>query len=417
MKNFNPIRGTYDYLPKEARLREYVRATILNSYQENGYNLIDTPILESLDFLNSSEGGDNLRLMFKTIKRGEKLDLTKENLTIDDITEEGLRYDLTVPLARMYSNNREKLPTPFKTIQIGPAFRAERPQRGRNRQFTQCDIDVFGDSSINAELELIKTCFDTLERLGFENLILRINDREILNQLVRFAGFEDGEIGTVCVTLDKIDKISITGVMMELIEKGFATEKINKLVDIVNDVVDNGLLATEKYGACREKIERMNYLIDTLTRLTKNRFTIKYDISIVRGQGYYTGTVYELYTDGFSGAIGGGGRYDKMVEKFSGNPSPVVGISLGFEPICLLLKDRENDLNIRQNLALIYDDDDDIIEVFELKDRLKREYNVSLYTRPKNAKTFYMKLPEVADFVTSVKDLKENRPIKPLVEK
>ena len=410
MKNFNPIRGTYDYLPKEARLREYVRSVILKSYQENGYSLIDTPILESLDFLNSSEGGDNLRLMFKTIKRGEKLDLLKENLTEADIVEEGLRYDLTVPLARTYSNNRERLPLPFRTIQIGSAFRAERPQKGRNRQFTQCDIDVFGDNSINAELELLNTCFDTLNRLGFTNLTLKLNDRSILNQLVLSAGFSEAEIGTVCVTLDKIDKISITGVMMELIEKGFDTEKINKLVDIVNDILANGLQASKNYGISDESIERMNYLIDTLNKLTQNRYSIKYDISIVRGQGYYTGTVYEMYTEGFSGAIGGGGRYDKMVEKFSGIACPVVGMSLGFEPICMLLKDKE--LDIRKNLALIYDKDDDILEVFRYKDELKKKYNVALYLRPKNLKNFYDKIKEVADFVTSIREIKENKPIK-----
>ena len=412
MKNFNPIRGMYDYLPKEARLREYVRNVILNSYQKNGYNLIDTPILESLDFLNSSEGGDNLRLMFKTIKRGDKLDLTKEDLKEADIAEEGLRYDLTVPLARMYSNNRDKLPLPFRAIQIGSAFRAERPQKGRNRQFTQCDIDVFGDSSINAELELLKTCFDTLKLLGFENLTLRINDREILNQLVLSAGFKNDELSTVCVTLDKIDKISITGVMMELIEKGFDTANINRLVDIVNDVVDNGLDASQKYGVPKEKIEKMNYLINTLKILTNNKYNIKYDISIVRGQGYYTGTVYEMYTDGFAGAIGGGGRYDKMVEKFSGIPCPVVGMSLGFEPICMLLKDRQRELEIRKNLVLLYDNDDDIISVFKYKDQFMKEYNVALYPRPKNMKNFYDKIKEVADFVTSVKDIKENKPMK-----
>lgn len=410
MKNFNPIRGMYDYLPKEARLREYVRSVILKSYQENGYSLIDTPILESLDFLNSSEGGDNLRLMFKTIKRGEKLDLLKEDLTEADIVEEGLRYDLTVPLARMYSNNRERLPLPFRTIQIGSAFRAERPQKGRNRQFTQCDIDVFGDNSINAELELLNTCFDTLNRLGFTNLTLKLNDRSILNQLVLSAGFSEAEIGTVCVTLDKIDKISITGVMMELIEKGFDTEKINKLVDIVNDILANGLQASKNYGISDESIERMNYLIDTLNKLTQNRYSIKYDISIVRGQGYYTGTVYEMYTEGFSGAIGGGGRYDKMVEKFSGIACPVVGMSLGFEPICMLLKDKE--LDIRKNLVLIYDKDDDILEVFRYKDELKKKYNVALYLRPKNLKNFYDKIKEVADFVTSIREIKENKPIK-----
>ncbi len=412
MKNFNPIRGMYDYLPKEARLREYVRNIILNSYLENGYNLVDTPIVESLDFLNSSEGGDNLRLMFKTVKRGEKLDLSKENLTEEDIVEEGLRYDLTVPLSRMYSNNRENLPIPFRTIQIGSAFRAERPQKGRNRQFTQCDIDVFGDASINAELELLKTCFDTLNLLGFENLTLKINDRSILNQLVLSAGFSENDIGTVCVTLDKIDKITITGVMMELIEKGFDTDKINKLVDIVNDVVSNGLNICENYGVPKESIDRLNYLIDTLNVLTKQKYTIKYDISIVRGQGYYTGTVYEMYTDGFSGAIGGGGRYDKMVEKFSGYPCPAVGMCLGFEPICMLLKDKQKDLNIRKNLILIYDKEDDILEVFKYKDELKKKYNVALYLRPKNIKNFYEKIIEIADYVISVKDIKENKPMK-----
>lgn len=412
MKNFNPIRGMYDYLPKEARLREYVRNIILNSYLENGYNLVDTPIVESLDFLNSSEGGDNLRLMFKTVKRGEKLDLSKENLTEEDIVEEGLRYDLTVPLSRMYSNNREKLPIPFRTIQIGSAFRAERPQKGRNRQFTQCDIDVFGDASINAELELLKTCFDTLNLLGFENLTLKINDRSILNQLVLSAGFSENDIGTVCVTLDKIDKITITGVMMELIEKGFDTDKINKLVDIVNDVVSNGLNICENYGVPKESIDRLNYLIDTLNVLTKQKYTIKYDISIVRGQGYYTGTVYEMYTEGFSGAIGGGGRYDKMVEKFSGYPCPAVGMCLGFEPICMLLKDKQKDLNIRKNLILIYDKEDDILEVFKYKDELKKKYNVALYLRPKNIKNFYEKIIEIADYVISVKDIKENKPMK-----
>ena len=209
MKNFSPIRGTNEYLPKEAKIREIVRQKILTSYQNNGYNLISTPILENLELLNMSEGGDNLKLMFKTIKRGDKLDLTKANLCEADIVEEGLRYDLTVPLARFYANNREKLPNPFKAIQIDYSFRAERPQRGRLRQFTQCDIDVFGDSSINAELDLLKTALDTYKSLGFDKLTLKINNRKILNQLVLFAGFKEENINTVCVTLDKIDKIGV----------------------------------------------------------------------------------------------------------------------------------------------------------------------------------------------------------------
>ena len=178
MKNFSPIRGTNDYMPKEAKIREIVRQKILSCYQNNGYNLITTPILENLELLNMSEGGENLKLMFKTVKRGDKLDLTKENLCEADIVEEGLRYDLTVPLARFYANNREKLPIPFKSIQIDYSFRAERPQRGRDRQFIQCDIDIFGDPTINAELELLKTLIETYSSLGFNDLILKINKKK-----------------------------------------------------------------------------------------------------------------------------------------------------------------------------------------------------------------------------------------------
>jgi len=414
MKNFSPIRGTNDYMPKEARIREIVRQKILSNYQNNGYNLISTPILENLELLNLSEGGDNLKLMFKTVKRGDKLDLTKENLTEDDIVEEGLRYDLTVPLARFYANNREKLATPFKAIQIDYSFRAERPQRGRLRQFTQCDIDVFGDSSINAELDLLKTALDSYKSLGFNELTLKINNRKILNQLVLFAGFKSEELNTVCVTLDKIDKISISGIVMELLDKGFNAENINKLTEEINDVLENGISSVVKYGVEQELVDEMNYLIDNLNILTNNQFDIRFDISIVRGQGYYTGPVFEFYTEGFGGAIGGGGRYDSMVEKMVGFSAPAVGVSMGFEPITMLIRERGITFDAKENLALIYDEDDDIIEVFAVKEKLMKKYNVSLYKRAKNMKNFFEKVKEVANFVTSVKDQKENKEIKVL---
>ena len=412
MKNFNPIRGTSDYMPSEAKIREVVRQRILASYQNNGYNLISTPILESLDFLDSSEGGDNLKLMFKTIKRGEKLNLTKENLTIDDLVEEGLRYDLTVPLARFYANNKEKLPSPFKAIQVDYSFRAERPQRGRMRQFIQCDIDVFGDGTINAELELLKTTLDTYLSLGFTDLTLKINNRKILNAIVLNSGFREEDINSVCITLDKLDKISVTGVMMELIEKGFNAEYINKLIEAINDIIENGLNATLKYGATEDVVNDMKYLLTNLASITNNKFNIVYDISIVRGQGYYTGTVYEFYTNGFGGAIGGGGRYDKMIGKITGIDVPAVGASIGFEPVTMLIKERGLTFNTKQNLALIYDKDDEITKVYEIKEKLMAEYNVSLFVRPKNIKNFYDKITEVANVVTSVKDFLENKEIK-----
>jgi len=414
MKNFNPIRGTNDYMPRDAKIREVVKQKILSSYQSNGYNLISTPILENLEYLNSSEGGDNLRLMFKTVKRGDKLNLTKPDLTEADIVEEGLRYDLTVPLARFYANNREKLPNPFKAIQIDYSFRAERPQRGRDRQFIQCDIDVFGDSSINCELELLKTSIDTYKLLGFNDLTLKINNRQILNAIVLNSGFSEDDINTVCVTLDKLDKIAVTGVMMELIEKGFNAENINKLVDAINDVVKNGLSATIKYGADTTIVEDTEYLIKTLNALTNNQFNIVYDISIVRGQGYYTGTIYEFYTTGFGGAIGAGGRYDKMIGKITGSDVPAVGASIGFEPVTMLIKERGLNFDAKQNLALIYDKEDDIAKVFEAKSNLMKDYNVSLFVRPKNIKNFYDKVTEVADCVISYKEFLENKEVKTL---
>ena len=353
MKNFSPIRGTNDYMPKEAKIREIVRQKILTSYQNNGYNLISTPILENLELLNMSDGGDNLKLMFKTVKRGDKLNLAKENLCEADIVEEGLRYDLTVPLARFYANNREKLPTPFKSIQIDYSFRAERPQRGRDRQFIQCDIDIFGDPTIYAELELLKTLIETYSSLGFSDLTLKINNRQILSQLVLFAGFKPEEVNTICVTLDKLDKIAVTGVVMELIEKGFNTENINKLVEEINDVTENGIDAVAKYAVAQNIVDDMKFLINSLNAITNNRFNIRFDISIVRGQGYYTGPVFEFYTDGFSGAIGGGGRYDKMVEKMVGISVPAVGFGMGFEPVTMLIRERGLTFDCKENLALI----------------------------------------------------------------
>lgn len=414
MKNFNPIRGTNDYMPRDAKVRELVKEKILSSYQSNGYNLIQTPILESLDFLDNSDGGDNLKLIFRTIKRGDKLDLTKPNLTVKDIAEEGLRYDLTVPLARFYANNREKLPTPFKAIQIDYSFRAERPQRGRDRQFIQCDIDVFGDKSIMAELELMKTTIDTYNLIGFDDLTVKVNDRRILNAIVLNAGFEPEQVNTVCVSLDKIDKISLNGVMMELIEKGFDIAKINTLVDSLNDVLENGIDASIKYGAPQATIDDIKYLINNLSSMVKPTVKIVFDISIVRGQGYYTGTVFEYYTNGFGGAIGGGGRYDTMIGKITGQDVPAVGGSIGFEPVTMLIKERGLTFDMKQNLALIYDADDNIVDVYSLKKQLTEKYNVSLFARPKNMKNFYEKVVEVADLITSYKDFKQGNEIKVL---
>ncbi len=413
MKNFNPIRGCDDFMPRQAFVRENVKRTILTSYQKNGYNLISTPILENLELLSSSEGGDNLRLIFKTVKRGDKLDLSKPNLAEQDIVEEGLRYDLTVPLARFYANNKEKLPTPFKSIQIDYSFRAERPQKGRSRQFVQCDIDIFGDPTINAELDLLYTAIQTYEAVGFKNLTVKINHRQILNSVVLFSGFAEQDISTICVTLDKLDKISVSGVVLELLEKGFDPDKINKLVDVITDLSSNGLNAVKKYGELNLVVENLNFLIGSLNKLFNGRHNINFDISIVRGQGYYTGAVFEVYAVGFSGAIGGGGRYDKMLEKFAGISCPAVGFGLGFEPVCLLVEQNMQSLLTNQ-LALIYEQTDDILTVYKVKEELKKQYSVSLFLKPKNLKNFYDKIGSVADYSISVADYLAGKEIKKL---
>ncbi|MBO7219032.1 MAG: ATP phosphoribosyltransferase regulatory subunit [Clostridia bacterium] len=210
--NTSPVRGTIDYLPKDMEIRQNVYNIIIKSFKENGYLQIKTPILESLAILTNGDSGDNQKLMFKTIKRGEKLKLDKTDLTEADIVEEGLRYDLTVPLARLYAGNREKLPFPFKAIQIDDSFRAERPQRGRYRQFTQCDIDIWGDSSVNAEIDLLVAAINTYEKIGFTKLKLKVNDRRILAQVIVNAGFSEDKVIDVNISLDKLDKIGTDGV-------------------------------------------------------------------------------------------------------------------------------------------------------------------------------------------------------------
>ena len=389
--NVNPVRGTYDYPPIQAENREIIKQKILKSYQENGFSLIETPVLENLSLLDSSEGGDNLRLMFKTVKRGAQLDLTKLNLTEKDITEEGLRYDLTVPLARFYAGNREMLPNPFKAIQIGYSFRAERPQKGRNRQFVQCDIDIFGDESVNAEIEIITTVMNTYSNLGLNNVIMKVNSRKILNSLVKFCGFNDEDINSVCITLDKFDKIGIAGIKEELISKGFDTDNVSILIKASEDIKKNGLNVASNYGVSSQDIDEMKYIIDTSNIVISNG-KCEFDLSIIRGQGYYTGTVYEAYADGFSGAIGGGGRYDKMIEKLIGINVPAVGFGMGFERVYIILSEQQKMQKDKLKIALIYDKADDYAKVLIKKRELMKDYCVSTYLRAKNMKAMLDRL-------------------------
>lgn len=383
-KTLTPVRGTNDYLPKEMAVREKVRSEILKTYKKYGFMQISAPILEDIDNLLGSDGGDNTKLIFKVLKRGEKLDLSTPNLTERDLVDIGLRYDLTVPMVRLFCNNQNSLPTPFKTIQIDYSFRADRPQRGRSRQFIQCDIDILGDPTINAEIDVINTTAKTFLNLGFKNFVCKLNDRRILSDIILGTGFSADSECDVCVVLDKLDKIGIDGVTAELIERGFDEAKVSALMEKIAKIQESGIESLEGFGVRREVVDSVKQILSTTNALSGGNYNIKFDISIVRGQGYYTGAVYEFYMEGFSGACGGGGRYDNMVEKMTGKKVPAVGFGLGFEPTCMLINEMGLLKAEDKLIACVYYPEDDFTEVLKYVEELNQTNNVSAVPAKKN---------------------------------
>lgn len=383
----NPVRGCKEYLPNEMCVRDKVISIIKRTYANNGFNLIKTPILESLEWLTNGDEGENTKLMFKTIKRGAELDLTRTNLTEKDITAEGLKYDQTVPLVRFWCNNREKLTFPFKSIQIDESFRAERPQKGRLRQFTQCDADIIGDGSVNADIDIISTALQAYYNVGLRNVEARISDRRILNAIIDYVGFEKSDQVDIAISLDKFDKIAREGVTNELIEKGYDITKVEKLLDIIIVTKTDGVIALNgKIDA--ELIHNAQLIVDTINQIAPDTMTARFDITIVRGQGYYTGTVFEFYATayGFNSAIGGGGRYDNMSQKFIGEPMPMVGFGLGLEPTIMLVTEHNLLVSAEKKLALLYSLDNTSKDVFEYKTELQKEYDVAIFLKQKNVR-------------------------------
>ncbi len=386
-KNTTPVRGTKDYLPNEMAVREEVKSIILKSYRSFGFLQIGTPILEDIDNLLGSEGGDNLKLIFKVLKRGEKLDLTKGNLNERDIVDIGLKYDQTVPLARMYANNQNELPSPFKSIQIDYSFRADRPQLGRNRQFTQCDIDILGDSSINAEIDIINTTAKTFEALGFEGIVAKINDRRVLSDLILAQGFSNEDEKEICMSLDKLDKIDFAGVQSEMLEKGLDVNKSQSLLSCIASIKSAGDdFAREllKFGVRTEVVESVVAILNSVNALATDKFHAFFDITIVRGQNYYTGLVYEFYLPGLSGACAGGGRYDGMIGKMTGKPIPAVGLGLGFEPTYLLYSQNGFKKTENEAVAVLYNGEDSFVEVLKFVQSINSKCVASAILAKKN---------------------------------
>ena len=377
----NPLKGMKDYLPQEQRIRDFVQGRILEVYRGNGFERIATPMLEDMENLDKSEGGDNLNLIFKVMKRGEKLTAALEKG--EDLADMGLRYDLTLPLSRYYAANKDKLPTPFKVIQTDRVFRAERPQKGRMREFVQCDIDVLGDESCNAEIELIDVTARALMAIGFSNFTVNINDRRLLRGMLTSMGFLQESLDSVCISFDKLDKIGVEGVCKELTEKECPAEAVKALEDFLNQ----GEFTLEKVAALCEDAtlgENLKKVLDIVGEISGGSYKIEYCPSLVRGQGYYTGMVFEVAVDGYKGSVGGGGRYDNMIGKFIGQQVPAVGFSIGFERICDILMDQGFQVpEEKGKMALLYRKEDDFGAVMQKAAALRENYTVSILPQAK----------------------------------
>lgn len=339
--NKKPVTGMKDILPAEMQLRDYCISVIKETYGKFGFTSIETPCVETIGNLSSKQGGENEKLIFKILKRGEKLNL-EEAKEEADLVDGGLRYDLTVPLVRFYSNHANELPSPFKALQIGNVWRADRPQRGRYRQFMQCDIDILGEPSNLAEIELILATTTTLGKLGFKDFVIRINERRILKAMAAYSGFAEDDYDTVFIILDKMDKIGEEGVVNELVKSGFSQECAEKYMALFKELEESGgsveWLADKLKDYLEPDVAKSLSEIIASVRATKSSdFEITFDPTLVRGMSYYTGTIFEISIPQFGGSCGGGGRYDKMVGRFTGNDVPACGFSIGFERIILLM--------------------------------------------------------------------------------
>lgn len=344
-----PVNGMKDILPEEMQIRDHVIRVIKDTYRSFGFTPIETPCMENISNLSSKQGGENEKLIFKVLKRGEKLKLT-EAVKEEDVVDFGMRYDLTLPLARFYANNANTLPSPFKALQVGPVWRADRPQKGRYRQFMQCDIDILGEASNLAEIELILATTATLANLGMKGFRIRINDRRILKAMADYSGFKKEDFDKVCIILDKMDKIGFDGVKGELLESGFLPSSVDSYLGMFERLLKMEGHSSPEAGvhllsqelaayfeaenfAARNLIE----IIQCVEQAKTADFTLSFDPTLVRGMSYYTGTIFEIDIPQFKASCGGGGRYDRMIGNFTGKDVPACGFSIGFERIILLL--------------------------------------------------------------------------------
>ncbi|MBQ2947800.1 MAG: histidine--tRNA ligase [Clostridia bacterium] len=359
-----PVKGMLDMLPSDMRLREHVFSMIKKSYGAYGFMQIETPIVEHIENLTSKQGGDNEKLIFKVMKRGADLQRAIDK-GAGEYADNGLRYDLTVPLARYYANNKEHLPTPFKALQMGNVYRADNPQKGRFRQFTQCDIDILGDGSSLAEIELITATAAMLTEIfaeiGITDFTIHLNDRQMLSAVALSAGFKEEEIGSVLISLDKFDKIGLDGIEAELIEGGYDPEVVGRYLSVYRAVEEGVTIEAFCRDISRDVlsekvIANLSDILECVRPMLAPGVKIVFDPTLVRGMGYYTGPIFEITMDDYNFSIAGGGRYDKMIGKFSGQDVAASGFSIGFERIITILKDHmQGNYKLKNATAFLID--------------------------------------------------------------
>ncbi len=362
-----------DFLPQDKIKRERLIATVVDSYTARGFQQIETPVLEDLDRLTSGQGGDNEKLVFKVQKRGEEFTQAQE--AGEELADLGLRFDLTVPLTRFYASNHAKLPRVFKAIQTGPVFRAERPQKGRYRQFIQCDIDIIGDDSILAELELLSASLSALAAIGITDATIRVNHRELLRSNIQALGISASDALSAMITVDKLDKVGIEGVAKELGEK--FGEAVNK--------------AAQAWLSAIDASDIPELLKPIWQGLGDQASSLRFDPTLVRGMGYYTGSIFEIEHPESGSSIGGGGRYDGMVGKWLGIDAPAVGISLGIERIVDLIPDQQSS---GESVVLVLEANTEARGLAIQQQLIKSGRQVRLEIRPKNLKALLEQLAE-----------------------
>ncbi len=391
-----PVTGMKDILPREMAVRDYVIQKIKETYGSFGFSSIETPCVEHIENLSSKQGGENEKLIFKILKRGDKLNVSAAEKE-EEIVDSGLRYDLTLPLSRYYANNAKDLPSPFKALQMGRVWRADRPQRGRYRQFMQCDIDILGEPGNIAEIELILATSTLLGRLDFKNFTIRINDRRILKAMASYSGFEEDQFDEVFIILDKMDKIGLDGVEKELVEAGYSKENVDKYLElfkvVTNDVSGIEYLKEKLDGFLdAETADGLKMIIDSVEHAKEADFKMSFDPTLVRGMSYYTGTIFEISMDEYGGSVGGGGRYDKMIGKFTGKDTCACGFSIGFERIVMLLLENGFQIPSEKNkIAILLEkglEEETILEALAYAKELREKGNQVYLTNMKKNKKF-----------------------------